>query len=75
MTRRVAPHHFLWPLILIRSDSMQPLQLGLTVFYQENSTQWNLLMAAVLMMSIPVLVIFLFSQRYFRSGITAGAVK
>ena len=32
-------------------------------------------MAAVLMMSIPVLVIFLFSQRYFRSGITAGAVK
>ena len=66
---------FLWPLILIRSDSMQPLQLGLTVFYQENSTQWNLLMAAVLMMSIPVLAIFLFSQRYFRSGITAGAVK
>lgn len=66
---------FLWPLILIRSDSMQPLQLGLTVFYQENSTQWNLLMAAVLMMSLPVLAIFLYSQRFFRSGITAGAVK
>jgi|SRR5699024_2239240 len=72
---QAAWNDFLWPLILIRSDSMQPLQLGLTVFYQENSTQWNLLMAAVLMMSIPVLAIFLFSQRYFRAGITAGAVK
>ncbi|MGP5088562.1 carbohydrate ABC transporter permease [Brachybacterium tyrofermentans] len=72
---QAAWNDFLWPLILIRSDSMQPLQLGLTVFYQENSTQWNLLMAAVLMMSIPVLAIFLFSQRFFRSGITAGAVK
>lgn len=66
---------FLWPLIVTRSNQMRTLQLGLTVFYQENSTQWNLLMAAVLMMSIPVLAIFLFAQRLFTEGIAAGALK
>ncbi|WP_406287610.1 carbohydrate ABC transporter permease [Streptomyces sp. NBC_00209] len=66
---------FLWPLITVRSSEMQTLQLGLTVFYQQNSTQWSLLMGVILLMSLPVLAIFAFSQRYFRDGVTAGAVK
>jgi multiple sugar transport system permease protein len=66
---------FLWPLIIVRSTIMRTLQLGLTVFFQENSTQWNLLMAAVLMMSIPIIAIFLFAQRFFTDGISAGAIK
>ncbi len=66
---------FLWPLIIVRSNMMRTLQLGLTVFFQENSTQWNLLMAAVFMMSLPIVVIFLFGQRFFTDGISAGAVK
>lgn len=66
---------FLWPLIQVRSNDMRTLQLGLSVFYQENSTQWNLLMAAVILMSIPVMVIFVFGQRFFTDGISAGAVK
>lgn len=66
---------FLWPLIMTRSNDMQTLQLGLTVFFQQDSTQWNLLMAAVLIISIPVVVLFLFGQRYFQSGILAGADK
>ncbi|MET4004905.1 MULTISPECIES: carbohydrate ABC transporter permease [Arthrobacter] len=66
---------FLWPLIMTRSNDMQTLQLGLTVFFQQDSTQWNLLMAAVLIISIPVVVLFLFGQRYFQSGIVAGSDK
>lgn len=66
---------FLWPLIVVRSNQMRTLQLGLTVFYQEHSTQWNLLMAAVLLMSLPVLAIFLFAQRLFTEGVVAGAIK
>lgn len=54
---------------------MQTVQLGLTVFYQENSTQWGLLMAAVILISVPVLVLFLLGQRTFQEGIAAGAVK
>lgn len=66
---------FLWPLIVVRSNEMQTLQLGLTVFYQEHSTQWEYLMAVILVMTIPVAVIFLYSQRFFRSGILTGGVK
>lgn len=66
---------FLWPLIMIRSSEMRTLQLGVTVFYQENSTQWNLLMCIVLLISLPVILIFLFSQRLFVTGISAGGLK
>ncbi len=66
---------FLWPLIVTNSNSMKTLQLGLTGFFQENSTQWNLLMAAVIVVSIPVLVLFLAIQRVFTSGALSGALK
>lgn len=66
---------FLWPLIVVRSNEMQTLQLGLTVFYQEHSTQWSYLMAAILMMTLPVALLFLYSQRFFKSGILSGGVK
>lgn len=66
---------FLWPLIMTRSTEHQTLQLGLTVFFQEGSTQWNLLMAVVLLISLPVLVLFLLIQRFFRADVMAGAVK
>jgi multiple sugar transport system permease protein len=54
---------------------MRTLQLGLTVFFQENSTQWNLLMAAVLGISIPIVILFLLIQKLFREGALMGALK
>lgn len=66
---------FLWPLIVVRSNQMQTLQLGLTVFYQEHSTQWEYLMSIILIMTVPIAIAFLYSQRFFRTGITAGGVK
>jgi multiple sugar transport system permease protein len=66
---------FLWPLVVTKSNNMQTLQLGLTIFYQSNSTQWSLLAAAVLLISVPVLAFFLAGQRTFQEGISTGAVK
>lgn len=66
---------FLWPLVMIRSPERQTLQLGLTVFFQENSTAWNLLMAAVLVISVPVVALFGYIQRFFRTGVLSGALK
>lgn len=66
---------FLWPLIVVRSNQLRTLQLGLSIFYQSDTTQWNLLLAAVLLMSLPVLAIFFFAQRLFTEGVVAGAVK
>lgn len=66
---------FLWPLVVTKSNDMRTLQLGLTVFFQSDSTQWSLLMAAVIVISIPVLILFMLGQRTFKEGITVGAVK
>jgi multiple sugar transport system permease protein len=66
---------FIWPLVVTQSNDMRTLQLGLTVFFQENSTQWNLLMAAVLAISLPIVVLFLMIQKVFKGDVLAGAVK
>jgi len=66
---------FLWPLIVTNQQALRTLPLGLLTFQGQYSTQWNLLMAASLLMLLPVLIIFLFGQRYFVSGLTVGAVK
>jgi multiple sugar transport system permease protein len=66
---------FIWPLVVTNANDLRTLQLGLTVFFQENSTQWNLLMAAVLVISLPIVVMFLIIQRHFQEGALAGALK
>ncbi|MGW5366242.1 carbohydrate ABC transporter permease [Actinopolymorpha pittospori] len=66
---------FLWPLVMTKSNDVQTVQLGLTVFFQQNTTQWSLLMASVIVISIPVVVLFLLGQRTFQDGVAAGAVK
>lgn len=66
---------FLWPLIMTRSPERRTLQLGLTTFFQENSTSWNLLMAVVITISVPVVALFLYLQRFFRPDVMSGALK
>lgn len=72
---QAAWNDFIWPLVVTNANDLRTLQLGLTVFFQQNSTQWNLLMAAVLVISIPIVVMFLLIQRYFQEGALAGALK
>lgn len=66
---------FLWPLVIIKHNYMYTLQLGLTIFQQEYTTNWGLLMAATAMASIPVLVLFLLAQRTFTEGIALSGLK
>jgi raffinose/stachyose/melibiose transport system permease protein len=68
-------NEFLLALVLINSKDQRTVPLGLMQFQGEHSSQYTLLMAGVVISIIPVLVIFLFLQRYFVSGLTAGAVK
>ena len=68
-------NEFLLALVLISSKDQRTVPLGLMQFQGEHSSQYTLLMAGVLISIIPVLIIFLFLQRYFVTGLTAGAVK
>ncbi|MCK4419559.1 hypothetical protein CEE34_02330 [Candidatus Aerophobetes bacterium Ae_b3a] len=66
---------FLRPLIYISEDSMFTLSLGLSGFQGAHHTAVNLLMAVSSMMTIPIIVIFFFTQRTFVEGITLTGLK
>ncbi len=62
--------------ITFNSDSdLYPLPVGLLQFIGYQQVEWNMMMAAALTGITPVLVVFLFLQRYLVAGLTAGAVK
>ena len=52
-----------------------PLMLGLHTFMGRYSTDWTLLMAASVMAMVPVILVFLFGQRYFEKGIVMSGIK
>jgi len=66
---------FLFAASFTSSDEVRPLSVGLFLFIGEYSVQWNLLMASAVVLSLPVVLVFLLLQRYFIQGIAAGAVK
>jgi multiple sugar transport system permease protein len=66
---------FLWPLIIINTDTHATLQLGLSMFQGAHSTNWNLLMAATVMSQLPMLAVFLFAQRWFVQSIAYSGLK
>ncbi len=68
-------NNFMWPLVVTSSELKKVLPLGLMSFQGQYSTQTNLLMAGSLIALIPIILVFLFNQRYFIKGIQMGAVK
>ncbi len=74
-TFTAAWNEFLWPLLIMSKESMKTLQVGLQVFQTQYTTRWDLLMAGTVVVTIPVLVIFLAGQRYFTRGIALSGMK
>jgi multiple sugar transport system permease protein len=66
---------FLWPLIIIDSPDLMPLMVALQAFRGQHGVDWPLLMAGSLIVLVPIMVVYVFGQRYFTSGIRLGALK
>ena len=66
---------FLMPLILLSDQSQQTLQLTQYVFQGQYSTQYNLAFASYILVLLPILVVYIFCQKWIISGVTTGAVK
>ncbi|MEM7031157.1 MAG: carbohydrate ABC transporter permease [Chloroflexota bacterium] len=66
---------FLWPLVVIKEDALNTLQLGLSSFNQEVGTAWAEMMAGSVMVTIPVIFLFLFLQRFLNQGIATTGLK
>jgi ABC-type glycerol-3-phosphate transport system permease component len=68
---------FFWPVVFLRDASHYTLPIGLTWFRLSGGfgTNWPPLMAVVVIATIPILVLYVFFQRYFVEGIAASGVK
>ena len=66
---------YLFAVTFNSNGDLHPLPVGLLQFIGYQSVEWNMMMAAALTGITPVLVVFLFLQRYLVAGLTAGAVK
>jgi multiple sugar transport system permease protein len=68
-------NNLMWAFIVLRSEDMYTLPLLIYLLQGEDRTPYGMLMAAGLLATLPLVIAFLFFQRSFISGITAGAVK
>lgn len=66
---------FFQPLIYLNDPNKYTLALGLNEFIGSYATQWNLLMAATVIIVIPPIIVFFIGQRYFIEGVTLTGVK
>lgn len=66
---------FFWPLVMMRNQEKYTLPVGLLFFDSEVGQSTHLLMAAVTMSVLPMIILFMFLQRFLISGIQMGGVK
>jgi multiple sugar transport system permease protein len=66
---------FLTPMVYIREPQFYTISVGLSNFQDRYMTQWNQLMAASAMMTVPVLVVFIVAQKQFVQGISLTGLK
>jgi len=68
-------NNFLWPLIVLRSNDMFTLPIGLATLLTPYGNNYDVLIAGSVMTIIPIVILFIFFQRYFITGLTVGGVK
>ncbi len=66
---------FFWPLVMIKSEHLRTLPIGMLFFDSIYGRQTNLIMAASVMNIVPLVMLFVTCQRFLVKGIQVGAVK
>lgn len=66
---------FLWPVYVLFSPEVQTLPAGLSTLQSANAVRYDLLMAGAVVASVPVLILFVFLQRFIIEGVSRSGVK
>lgn len=66
---------FLWPRIVTSSEALYTLPVGLAQLQMKNTSNEAQIMAGTVLTALPMILVFLFMQRQFIEGMTAGALK
>ncbi len=68
-------NEFLFAFVFITSESLRTLPIGLQSLVVGDILPWGQLMAASILMAVPVVIIYIYAQRYLVEGLTAGSLK
>ncbi|MEQ3270215.1 carbohydrate ABC transporter permease [[Clostridium] scindens] len=68
-------NEYLFALALTKTNNMRTVPVGINLLMGQHAYEWSQMMAMSVLGSLPILVLFLFFQRYFIAGMTAGSVK
>ena len=68
-------NQFFWPLLVVNSQRMQTVQIGIAQLWDAEVTNYNLIMAGLTIILVPTITVVVVGQRQLISGLTAGAVK
>lgn len=66
---------FLWPLVVLSRRELYTLQIGLNTYAGELNVQWHYILAMTVVTMIPVVLVFVFLQRFITTGIAGAGVK
>ncbi|QQZ63639.1 carbohydrate ABC transporter permease [Paenibacillus sonchi] len=75
LTSYYAWNEFLFSIIFIDSDKYRTIPAGLMNFKDALSTDWGVLLAGLVISSMPLIILFIFMQKYFIQGMSEGSVK
>jgi ABC-type glycerol-3-phosphate transport system permease component len=71
----VAWEEYLFAKVLMTDEELRTVQVGLATFFGEFTTEWDLVMSASVVASIPTIILFALAQRRLVSGLSVGGVK
>ena len=66
---------FLWPLFVVRDEQLMTLPVGLATLHGRWLTEWNLVMAGTVITVIPMVLVYLFAQKYLVRGFVMSGLK
>ncbi|WP_343249809.1 carbohydrate ABC transporter permease [Diplocloster hominis] len=66
---------YLWPLLMLTDRAKMTLPIALSTLNGQYNTEYNVLMAGSLISMIPIILIYIFAQKYFKNGLMAGGIK
>lgn len=68
-------NEFLFALIFMNTDNFRTIPAGLMAFRDALQTNWSVLLAGLVLAALPIVILFIFAQRFFIEGVTSGSVK
>lgn len=66
---------FMWPFLVMTGENKRTIQLAIQVFFGTNPIHYSAIMAALVVSAVPMLIMFIFMQKYYIEGIASSGIK